>query len=80
MVDDRTKCAAWAFADGEHDDVVFETAFYNLTRDDSTMMVHFGPQAGDTEVWHLVRLEQPENTGNTGSSVQRRPATSRTLP
>ena len=30
MVDDRTQRAAWAFADGEHDDVVFETAFYNL--------------------------------------------------
>ena len=80
MVDERTQRAAWAFADGEQKDVVFETAFYNLTRDNSTMMVHFGPQTGDTEVWHLVRLEQPENTGNTGSSVQRRPATSRTLP
>ena len=60
MVDDNTQRAAWAFADGEHPDVVFETSIYNLTEPESTMMVHFGPRAADAEVWRLVRLERPE--------------------
>jgi hypothetical protein len=60
MVDTRSQRAAWAFADGEHPKVVFETSIFNLTEPDSTMMVHFGEQASDAEVWHLVRLEQPE--------------------
>jgi hypothetical protein len=60
MVDERTQRAAWAFADGEHSAVVFETSLYNLTESESTMMVHFSPQSADAEVWQLVRLEQPE--------------------
>lgn len=63
MVDERTQRAAWAFADGEQKALVFETGIYNLTRDESTMMVHFGPSEKDTEVWQLVRLEQPEDAG-----------------
>ena len=62
MVDERTQRAAWQFADGERPKLVFETSINNLTRDKSTMMVHFGPNQNDTEVWHLVRLEQPENS------------------
>jgi hypothetical protein len=78
MVDERTQRAAWAFADGTQKNVVFETALYNLTRDQSTMMVHFGPNAGDTEVWHLVRLEQPDSTGNAAMPQQQ--SATRTLP
>jgi hypothetical protein len=63
-VDDRTQRAAWAFADGEHKPIVFETSIYNLSKTETSMMVHFGPQAGDTEVWHLVRLEQPDEYDN----------------
>jgi hypothetical protein len=62
MVDERTQRAAWAFADGHHQDVVFETGIYNLTRDEASMMVHFGPAAEATEVWQLVRLDQPEDS------------------
>ena len=69
MVDERTQRAAWAFADGTEKNLVFETALYNLTRDQSTMMVHYGPSASDTEVWHLVRLEQPDETGNTAAAA-----------
>jgi hypothetical protein len=62
MVDNRTQRAAWAFADGEHPKTVFETSVFNLTKPQSTMMVHFGPQAADTEVWHMIRLERPDGT------------------
>jgi hypothetical protein len=60
MVDDRTQRAAWAYADGENPEIVFETSIFNLTKSESTMMVHFGPRADQTEVWQLVRLERPE--------------------
>lgn len=79
MVDDETQRAAWAFADGEHEDVVFETSIYNLTRSESTMMVHFGPQADATEVWQLVRLEQPDSNVTSRETTQR-PKSSRSLP
>ncbi len=79
MVDERTQRAAWAFADGEHEDVVFETALYNLTRQESTMMVHFGPWSSDTEVWQLVRLERP-NSDDATSSARQQSTTTRTLP
>jgi hypothetical protein len=59
-VDDRTQRAAWSYADGEHPEIVFETSIFNLTKSESTMMVHFGPSADETEVWQLVRLERPE--------------------
>ena len=59
-VDEQSQRAAWTFADGEQDHIVFETSVYNLTRSESDMMVHFGPSAAQTEVWRLVRLEQPD--------------------
>jgi hypothetical protein len=59
-VDEQSQRAAWTFADGEQDHIVFETSIYNLTRPESDMMVHFGPSANQTEVWQLVRLEQPD--------------------
>jgi hypothetical protein len=77
MVDERTQRAAWAFADGTQNEVVFETALYNLTRQESTMMVHFGPQSGSTQVWQLVRLEQPESSGSASQLPQ---TTSQSLP
>jgi hypothetical protein len=76
MVDERTQRAAWAFADGQQEALVFETGIYNLTRDESTMMVHFGPREQDTEVWQLVRLEQPDGT----SDAAQVPALQRQLP
>jgi hypothetical protein len=60
MVDKHTQRAAFAFADGELPQAVFETSIFNFTKPESTMMVHFGPQSSGTEVWHLVRLERPE--------------------
>ena len=63
MVDKRSQRAAWAFADGEHPKFVFETSLFNLTNDQATMMVLFGPKADETEVWNLVRMEQPDASG-----------------
>ncbi|HEX3600665.1 MAG TPA: hypothetical protein VHU84_11020, partial [Lacipirellulaceae bacterium] len=73
MVDEHNQRAAWAFADGDHPKLVFETSVFNLTKPESTMMVHYGPSSADTEVWHLVRLEQPEG-GNPNVNAQRQPA------
>jgi hypothetical protein len=62
MVDKTSQRAAWIFADGEDDRTVFETSLFNLTKSDTSMMVHFGPNPDETEVWHLVRIERPEAT------------------
>lgn len=75
MVDERTQRAAWAFADGQQKEVVFETGIYNLTRDEASIMVHFGPSADDTEVWQLVRLEQPESSGGNAAAQSAAPQT-----
>jgi hypothetical protein len=63
-VDERTQRAAWAFADGQHEAVVFETSVYNLTESESTMMVHFGPRTNQSQVWRLVRLELPDDNAS----------------
>jgi len=68
MVDKRNQRVAWAFADGEHPQTVFETSIFNLTKPESTIMVHFGAAANQTEVWHIVRLERPEASGASGGS------------
>jgi hypothetical protein len=70
MVDDESQRAAWAFADGEHPEVVFESSLLNLTQPETTFMVHFGPAANQAEVWTAARLEQPES----GGSAQQRAA------
>jgi hypothetical protein len=34
-----------------------ETGIYNLTQEETTVLVHFGPE--QTQQWLLVRLEEP---------------------
>jgi hypothetical protein len=60
-VDQKTQRAAWTFADGKNTDVVMETGVYNLTQDETTMLVHFG--SDQTQSWVLVRLDEPESEG-----------------
>jgi hypothetical protein len=72
MVDEESQRAAWAFADSEHPEVVFESSLFSLTQPESTVMVHFGPRADQAEIWHAVRQEAPESgeqlpTGTTSS-------------
>lgn len=58
MVNQKTQRAAWQFADGKNEGIVMETGVSNLTKDESTALVHF--DASTTETWLLVRLAEPE--------------------
>ncbi|MFV2067749.1 MAG: hypothetical protein ACC645_12315, partial [Pirellulales bacterium] len=58
QVDRETQRAAWTFADDKESDVVMETGIYNLTEDESTLLVHFGPTK--TQSWVMVRLDEPK--------------------
>jgi len=67
MVDEATQRAAWKSADESNPDIVMETGLYNLTEDQATLLVHFGPE--QTQQWLMVRLDesqrpqaQPETT------------------
>jgi hypothetical protein len=55
-VDKETQRVAFTIDDNE--DVVFETGIYNLTQDETPVLVHFG--ADRTETFLLVRLEEPK--------------------
>jgi hypothetical protein len=55
-VDKKTQRAAWTI--GERTQPVFEAGYANLTKPETTMLVHFGPD--HTQQWTLVRMEQPE--------------------
>jgi hypothetical protein len=53
-LDKQSQRVAWAI-DGQKD-TVYETGLYNLTQDESTMLVHFGK--GRTEQYKLFKVEQ----------------------
>jgi hypothetical protein len=57
MVEQATQKAAWTFADSPTDALVVETSLYNLTAPECTALAHL--DAVNTEVWQLVRLQQP---------------------
>jgi hypothetical protein len=65
MIDEETQRAAWAFADGEHPEVVFESIIFSLTQPESTIMVHFGSKADQAEIWQAVRQDQPEDQSDS---------------
>jgi hypothetical protein len=54
-VDKKTQRAAWYI--GAKKEVVFEAGIANLTRDETTVLVHYG--TGDTRQFTLVRVERP---------------------
>jgi hypothetical protein len=58
MVDRKTQRAAWKTADGTNESIVMETGIYNLTQDEVSVLVHFGPDT--TQTWTMVRVEPPE--------------------
>jgi hypothetical protein len=58
MVDQKTQRAVWKAADGSNPDVVMETGIYNLTKDQTEVLVHFGPD--QTQTWTMVRLEESQ--------------------
>ena len=58
IVDRKTQRAVWRAADGTNKDIVMETGIYNLTQDQTDVLVHFGPEKSQT--WKLVRLKESE--------------------
>jgi hypothetical protein len=52
-----------AFSVDNDKDIVFETGLYNLTQDQTPVLVHFGPSKSETFVF--VRLKQPETDKGT---------------
>jgi hypothetical protein len=54
-VDKKTQRAAWTVGDSK--EPIYEAGFANLTKPETTMMVHFGK--GRSQQWTLVRIEQP---------------------
>jgi hypothetical protein len=55
-VDKKTQRAAWTV--GDRKEPIYEVGFANLTRSETTMLVHFGKDR--TQQWNLIRIEQPE--------------------
>ncbi len=56
-VDKATQRAAWTV--GKNTEVVYETGIYNLSEEETQMLIHFGKDK--TQQWLLVRLEAPED-------------------
>jgi hypothetical protein len=56
-VDRRTQRAAWSI--GEKKDIVFETGLSNFTKDECTVLVHYGKES--TQQMILVRMEEPKD-------------------
>jgi len=54
-VDKKTQRAAWTV--GDKKEPIYEAGFANLTKAETTMLVHFGKDR--TQQWTLIRVEQP---------------------
>lgn len=54
-IDKKTQRITWVVVDRKN--VIFDTGLYNLTKDETTMLVHEG--SDKTQQWTLVRLKQP---------------------
>lgn len=57
-VDKKTQTAAWTI--GKKKDRVFEAGVYNLTKEQTPVLVHFGKDR--TQQWLLVRMQQPKSS------------------
>lgn len=57
-VDKKTQRAAWRITDGTNPDLVMETGIYNLTKDETDALLHFGND--QTQNIFMVRLPEPE--------------------
>jgi hypothetical protein len=54
-VDKNTQRAAWTV--GDKKEPIYEAGFANLTKPETTMMVHFGK--GRSQQWSLIRVDAP---------------------
>jgi hypothetical protein len=57
-VDQKTQRAAWTVGDKKN--TILETGIFNLTKDETPVLVHFGNQK--SQEWMMVRLNKPEST------------------
>jgi hypothetical protein len=57
-VDPKTQRVSIGFADGQNDNVAFETGLYNLTQEEAPGLLHLGTTETKPEL--LVRLQPPE--------------------
>jgi len=57
-VDKKTQRITWIVKD--KDKIIFDTGLYNLTKDESTVLVHFSKD--NTQQWTFVRLKQPDQS------------------
>jgi hypothetical protein len=65
QVDKKNQRAAWSVGGkGSGQQIVVETGLYNLTQDNSTALVHYGPDKTQQDV--LVRMQQSEQEGESG--------------
>jgi hypothetical protein len=62
-VDKQTQRACWTV--GKYKDTVMETGIYNLTQDETQVLVHFGTQK--TQTWSMVRMNQPQDNAAQGA-------------
>ena len=60
-VDTKTQRIAWIVADRKN--IVFDTGIYNLTKEETPILVHFGQDK--TEQWTLVRIKKSESAKST---------------
>lgn len=67
-VDKKTQRAAWSI--GDNTGTVVETGIYNLTKDETPVLVHFGKDR--TQTWLMARLEQPKD-GEAGAAAPKAP-------
>jgi hypothetical protein len=76
-VDEKTQRAAWTV--GDRKEPVFEAGFANLTKSETTMLVHWGKDRA--QQWNLVRIEQrPETNSGPNRPEQSGLGTSGALP
>jgi uncharacterized protein (TIGR03000 family) len=70
----KTQRAAWTI--GKDSKTVFDTGFYNLTKDETPVLVHQGKE--HTQQWMLVRMEKPEDSD--AAPAERAPADAGSAP
>ena len=63
-VDKTTQRAAWTV--GGRKKVVYEAGIANLTKPETTMLIHYGPEK--TQQWSLIRIENQQPATNSTSS------------
>lgn len=76
QVDNETQRAAWKIASDVADQkeveqlsqIVMETGIYNLTKDQTVALVHFGTDR--TEEWLMVRMDPPKEDGEAETPAQ----------